>query len=196
MDSRLTEKGTVVVLERVDGAWPGVTATVVGAHDGRTTVDLGCGVAHGLDADLDVVVSAVASDQVVRQRAHAHRTGDLVELVPLEEARSVCRRLRPRCRAALPVSLVDFDHTSGPMAQQGETVDLGPGGCRVWVPDALPAGCDPTLLLTLPSGQRVVTETTVVERITVSWGFQYRLLFSAIDGDAEAALDRFARSAR
>lgn len=187
--------GSVVVLERVDGRWPGITATVVGERNGHPMVDLGLGVASGIDADLDVVVSTVGADQLWRQRAHAHRTGELVELVPDGEAQNVCRRARPRRRVSLPVALVDFDSYHGPVALYGNTVDLGPGGARVWVPEALPSGCDPTLWMTLASGARLVVEATPVERISVAWGFEYRLVFRNVDPDTDAALEDIARAA-
>lgn len=193
MGSLGAKTGSVVVLERVDGRWPGVTATVVGERNGHTMVDLGFGIAHGIDADLDVVVSTVAADQMWRQRAHAHRTGELVELVPDGEAQNVCRRTRPRRRVSVPVALVDFDSDIGPVALHGNTVDIGPGGARVWVPQALPPGSDPTLWMTVAPGTRLVVEATAVERIPLAWGFEYRLVFRYVDSATEAALEEFAR---
>lgn len=195
MGSLPAATGTVVVLERVDGMWPGVTARVVGQHDGHTMVDLGVGIAHGIDADLDVVVSAVGADHLWRQRARAHRTGELIELVPDGEIDRIQRRLRPRRRISLPVSLVDFDHGATPTTVHGQTVDLGPGGARVWVPEALPSDCDPTLILRLPDGGRLVVETTVVERILADVGFEYRLVFRGLDPDSESSLEHLARAA-
>lgn len=190
------EAGSVVVLERVDGAWPGVTATVIGEHDGLATVDLGIGLAEEMDADVDVVVSTVIAHSMWRQRAHAHKSGRFVELVLDGDAHRVARRQVPRRRINLPVCLVDLDGSDPAMATVcGNTVDIGPGGAHVWMPEAFPGGSDPTVWLTLPDGERVVVLATVLEVIDAGLGVEYRLVFRGIDDRAAAALSRLAAAA-
>lgn len=186
----------MVVLERVDGAWPGVTATVIGEHEGHATVDLGVGVAHEMDSELDVVVSTVVAHALWRQRAHARKSGRYVELALDGDAHRVARRQVPRSRITLPVCLVDLDGQDGTMTTVcGHTIDIGPGGAHVWLPEAFPGGCDPTVSLTLPDGHRVVVLATVLQVLDVEIGVEYRLVFRGVDEPAAAALNRLATAA-
>jgi hypothetical protein len=195
MSDWVAETGSVVVLERADGAWPGLTATVVGHHDGHAVVELGMDVVGELEADVDMVVLAPRPDCMWRQRAHARRRGNRLELFPQGEVERLQRRLLPRRRVELPVTLANLDGDDAQVqAVRGTTVDLGPGGARVRTVESLPAGCDPTLVVTLPTGERVVSLTSVLEAGPCPGGTEYRLVFTELADDVKYAISRWAQS--
>lgn len=183
----------MVVLERADGAWPGVTATVVGEHAGRPLVDLGVGLAQELEPELEVVVSTLGSDRVRRVRAHARKVGTLVELAAQGDAVPLGRRRLSRRSIELPVCLANLDGDDAVLTTvRGRTLDLGADGTRVLVDGPFPAGCDPTVHLTLPGGERVVALAAVVGSSPTAEGTEYSLVFEGLGDDTRELLGRLA----
>ncbi len=190
-------EGTVLLIEPA-GRSTCLTGTVVGEHDGHPIVDLGAdATSAGQIEDLEVMVSAFVPDAMWRLHAVLHRVGrsnvpSLAELWADGTPERIQRRLVPRCIVDLPVHLFDLDADEAwhpPLP--GRTVDLGAGGVRVRVAERFPAGCDPTVHLTLPDGYEVIALTSVVDIDERDDGFDYRLVFSAIAEVDRAVLSAF-----
>ena len=70
-----------------------------------------------------------------------------------------------------------------PMASSvtGHTIDLSVGGLRVETVGHLPLGADPTVVLSMPSGDPLVARTTIVYAETTHDRGEYRLVFNDLE---------------
>jgi hypothetical protein len=84
--------------------------------------------------------------------------------------------------------LSDVDSGEPPLSITGETVDLGPGGCRVRTAMPFPAASDPTVSLHLPEGDTIVAPAAVLQMQAVMGQWDYRLVFMSLDDDARRRL--------
>jgi hypothetical protein len=74
----------------------------------------------------------------------------------------------------------------------GQTIDLGPGGCRVRTQKAFAPGRDPTISIQLPDGETLVMLAQVLQMQSESGHFDYRLAFMAVEDDDKKRLEELA----
>ncbi len=125
-------------------------------------------------------------------RAHGQATrreaDDGVVDFEVHDVERVQRRGTPRARVTLPVTLSDVESGEPPLSITGETVDVGPGGCRVRTAMPFPAASDPTVSLHLPEGEAIVAPAAVLQMQAVMGQWDYRLVFMSLDDDSRRRL--------
>ena len=172
-----------------------LTGVVMLTQDGQVTIDLGAS-PDALAGGSAVLVSFFAPDALYRVKAMAHSHGDEKAVVDLDmiDVERVQRRGSPRVRTAGVAALTAFDTAGEFVVTVGETIDVGPGGCRVRMPSPFRASAAPTLSIRLADGTTVVTTVDVAEeRELVTGRFEYRLQFTTLPDDVEQRLAGLAR---
>jgi hypothetical protein len=162
---------------------------VIGNDRGPVVVSLGSSRLPFPSAD--VLASFFTPEALYRVQAEVTRreADDGVVDLEVRGVERVQRRGAPRARVTLPVTLSDLDSGEPPLSVTGETVDVGPGGCRVRTTMPFPAASDPTVSLRLPSGDVVVAPAAVLQMESVMGQWDYRLVFMALaEGDRERLL--------
>lgn len=183
--------GTTTLVEPLDPE-PGheaLTATVI--EDDRLLIDLGASPRPG--ESTDVIASFFTSDALVRVTgilvAVEERDRTLYELV-VKDIDRVQRRGTPRVEIALAASLVVPDAPGPMMSVLGRTQNVSAGGCRLTTDQRL-AGGDAVVSLDLADDSGpVVAQATVLSSEHHGSKWDYRLLFTAIDGDDRVRLER------
>jgi PilZ domain-containing protein len=175
--------GVLVLLEpttggRADGLC--LTGTVTGSAPGP---DSGLIIDLGASPELprspcDVAASFYAPDGFYRVEARAEELGDGDILVSFAADPD---RLAGRARTVMPVAIAVYDGSQF-QPTQGETLDLSASGCRVHVPDRLPAA--PTVAVGFGAANGpLVLQATMREEVHRSDGWEYRLAFEHVDDD-------------
>lgn len=186
--------GQIALIERGDDEGQRVTGVVLGASGGPIVIHLGG--SRPAVSPGEVVASFVGPDALYRMHATLSLhdgTEDTIDLIGHSVER-VQRRSATRVALRAPVVLSNFDEPApGASATfssiQGESVDMGEGGCRVRVPEPFPPGCDPTVSLELPSGRMVVALAAISQVTELPDGrFEYRLVFLQIDRADQSAI--------
>lgn len=167
-----------------------LTGVVVGGDEHRLLVDLGsCDrpPAPGVEVFARFFSPLGLYRVSATTTAHEGRS-TLVELA-VHSVERVQRRDSPRARVALRAVLSDFDSEGEPVSVVGETIDVGPGGCRLRTRKPFPPSCDPTVSLRLPDGHTVSSLAAIlqVER-NEDEDWEYRLVFMALEDDDAAHL--------
>jgi len=185
--------GQVALIE-LDGEPNCLTGVVLQTEGGPVVIDLGASPQAPADGS-HVVASFFAPDALYRVSATCtphEGQGGTIDLSVLNIER-VQRRTAPRAHAAVPVVLSDLDDPGDRTSVTGESIDVGPGGCRVRTQKRFPAGCDPTVTIHLPSGVDVVALGAVLQaHRTDEW--EYRIVFLSIDDEDRDRLSHFAES--
>jgi hypothetical protein len=130
-----------------------------------------------------VIVSIFATDALYRLSATARWAGSgRLTIQPIHDVERIQRRRWPRHPLHLDVTLLPLDGPD-PRASSvtGHTIDLSVGGLRVATRGLLPHGADPTVVLTMPSGDPLVARTTIVYAETHEGGGEYRLVFNELE---------------
>jgi hypothetical protein len=181
--------GQVTLIEPTSGADECLTGVVLEGEEGAVVVDLGA--SPSPDPGSEVVASFFTPQALYRVRATASPQGERAAVIALhvKDVERVQRRESPRARLALPVVLSDFDSSGEPVSVVGETIDVGPGGCRVLTTKPFPAGGDPTVSLQLPGGDTVVALAAILQAQAASGRWSYRLVFTGLE---EPDADRLA----
>ncbi len=181
--------GQVALIEPLDAGASRdcFTGLVLPDSEERVLVDLGAS-PRPASQECEVVASFFAPDALYRVKATASKHGhqDAVIDLAIHEIERVQRRSSPRVQLTLPAVLSNFDGPGDLISVTGETLDIGPGGCRVQTAKPFPQGCDPTVSLKLPDGKTLISlgQVLQVEGGGTSW--QYRLVFMDLeDNDAE-----------
>ena len=182
--------GQVALIEVDDESDQCLTGVVM-AGEGPVVVDLGSSPRPPLES-YEVTASFFAPDALypVRATAAAHpEQGALIDLT-VHEVERVQRRQAERARVSIPVALTAFDDPGDFVSITGQTVDLGPGGCRVRTQTLFPPGCDPTVSLRLPDGDTMVVLAQVLQATSDADAWEYRLAFMDVDdGDGKRLSD-------
>jgi hypothetical protein len=177
--------GQVTLIE-LDGREDALTGVVMSGENGAVVIDLGASPGPPT-APFEVVASFFQPDALYRVRATAEPRDDQRAVIDLRvhEVERVQRRGVPRVKASYPAAMSAFDGPGEFASVTGETVDLGPGGCRIRTTKSFPTGCDPTITLQLPGGDLVALAQIL--QVNADRGhFEYRLAFMSLeDGDAK-----------
>jgi c-di-GMP-binding flagellar brake protein YcgR len=139
-----------------------------------------------LDDGALVTVSIFAHDALYRLRGTAHyRWAGCLALRPIYEVDRIQRRLWPRFAIDVDVTLAAMEGSDADFTGvTGRTIDISVGGLQVQTEHQLRSGADPTVVLTLPDGGRLVARARVVHSDVSAGGYRYRLAFDQIeDGD-------------
>ncbi|MBW3555453.1 MAG: PilZ domain-containing protein [Actinobacteria bacterium] len=177
--------GQVALIELSTGGNECLTGVVLDDDgEGSVVVDLGAS-PRPPQPECEVVASFFAPDALYRMKAtlSPHGTRDAVIDLNVHDVERVQRRTAPRARLSIPVVLSNFDDpaaedSGGFTSVVGQSLDIGEGGCRVLVPKPFPSGCDPTVTLQLPTGDRVVALGAVLQASAApGGGYEYRLVF-------------------
>ena len=186
--------GQVALIELDDEADQCLTGVVM-TGDGPVVVDLGSSPRPAQD-QYEVTASFFAPDALYRVRATAAHHPEQEALVDLtvHEVERVQRRQAERARVSIPVALTAFDDPGEFVSVTGQTVDLGPGGCRVRTEVLFPPGCDPTVSLRLPDGDTMVVLAQVLQATADDNAWEYRLAFMDVDEIDGKRLSDLARS--
>jgi hypothetical protein len=162
---------------------------VVMADPSRVVIDLGASPRPAMGS-YEVEASFFAADALYRLSATAKAVSASDGVVELEVhgVERVQRRSEPRLQLSLPMALASFDDPGEFLSIRGETLDLAPGGCRVVTEKEFPASVDPTISITMPDGAPVVALARILDRTHDDGGWQYRLVFAAIDDEDRARL--------
>lgn len=178
--------GQVALLEFADA--PDMVGVVIASDPGPVVVSLGS--SRLALPRAPVLASFFTPEALYRVQAEATRreTGEGVVELDVRGVERVQRRGAPRIRIALPATLQDPDSGEPPLRVLGETVDVGPGGCRLRTTMPFPEGSDPTVGLRLPAGDTIVLHAAVLQREEVMGHWEYRLVFMSVDPDARARL--------
>lgn len=185
--------GQVALIEPEDTPSDCLTGIVISNGD-AVVIDLG-GAPRVLAPKAEVTASFFAPDALYRMRATAipHDGQQAVVDLDVHDIERVQRRGVPRAKVNLHAVMSCFDaEGQGFTSSVGETLDIGPGGCRVQTKDRFPAGCDPTLTLHMPNGETVSLLAAVLEVKDDNGAWEYRLVF--VEGD-DADVDRLAELA-
>lgn len=168
-----------------------LTGLVRGSDGPRVTLDLGAS-ARLNTRSIDCTASFFDPDALYRVEGRLERRaeGTLAELVATSIER-VQRRSVQRIRCCVPCTLGAFDDGDDSTIL-GETIDLGPGGCRVSTTKPFPRELDPTISLQFPNGESIITLARILEATIATDHWEYRLVFADLD-DQEA--ERIARLA-
>ena len=181
----------LIEIDGVDGLLTGVVIDEEGDSQ-PVVVDLGAS-PRPPSAECEVVVSFFAPDALYRVTATAvpHRgASDAVIDLRVHDVERVQRRQAPRASHELHAVLSNFDDPGALVSVVGETVDLGEGGCRIRTERPFPAGCDPTVTLSLPDGTDVVVLGAVLQSVAVDGVYEYRIVFLDIEDDDRSRLAR------
>jgi hypothetical protein len=150
---------------------------VVLPDEHRLLVDLGAS-PRPPSSPCEVVASFFTPDALYRLAAKIVTIDDgLVEL-EVHATERVQRRSTVRHRVAVPVSLAAFDGPGEFRTVVGETIDVGPGGCRVTTRSPFPAGVDPTVSIRVPGGEPVVALARILQSEVAPDHCEYRLVFA------------------
>jgi hypothetical protein len=166
-----------------------LTGVVMKGEQGAVAVNIGA--SAGPPSPREVLVSFFSPDALYRVRATATPRGNQEAIVDLmvHEVERVQRRASERVRTALAAALTAFDDQGGFACVVGETVDVGPGGCRVRARQRFPEGLEPTVSLRLPDGGTAVVPGRLLEAEPDGDRFSHRVAFAAV---AEADRTRLA----
>ncbi len=186
--------GQVALIEMSGGGNECLTGVVIEAEGAPVVIDLGASPRPGTsdgNGECEVIASFFAPDALYRMTAtlSPHDGGpDKVIDLRVRDIERVQRRTAPRVRLSVPVIMSNFDDPASigdPGAFSslvGESIDIGEGGCRALMPKPFPSGCDPTVTLQLPNGERVVALAAVLQaHATTDGRFEYRLVFLELD---------------
>jgi len=179
--------GQVALLEFAGTA--DMIGVVIGNDRGPVVVSLGP--SRLPFSGADVTASFFTPEALYRVRGECTRrqADDGVVDLEVRDVERVQRRGAPRARVTLPVTLSDLDSGEPPLSVQGETVDVGPGGCRVRTTMPFPVASDPMVTLQLPAGDTVVAPAAVLQMESVMGRWEYRLVFMALaDEDRQRLL--------
>jgi hypothetical protein len=159
-----------------------LTGTVVVDADQEWGIELQSPPTELADGAL-VTVSIFSHDGLYRLRGTAHyRWAGFLALRPIYEVDRVQRRLWPRLAIELDVTLAAMEGSDADFTGvQGRTIDISVGGLQVQTVHRLRPGADPTVMLTLPDGARLIARTRVVQGGATDGGYRYRLAFDQID---------------
>ncbi len=159
-----------------------LTGVVVVDADNEWGIEL-----HGPPAELAdgalVTVSIFAHDALYRLRGTAHyRWAGYLALRPVYEVDRIQRRLWPRFPMDVEVTLAAMEGSDADFTGvTGRTIDISVGGLQVLTEQRLRPGADPTVMLTLPDGGRLVARARVVHSDSSALGYRYRLAFDQIE---------------
>jgi c-di-GMP-binding flagellar brake protein YcgR len=179
---------TALVEFSLGGAMKGpaaLTGAVVVDSDDEWGIELHSPPTELADGAL-VTVSIFAHDALYRLRGTAHyRWAGYLALRPVYEVVRIQRRLWPRVAMVVDVTLAAMEGSDADFTGvTGRTIDISVGGLQVHTARQLRPGADPTVMLTLPGGARLVARARVVHSDRRPGGYQYRLAFDQIeDGD-------------
>lgn len=172
-----------------------VTGIVVGGDEERLLVDVGSSErppAPGTEV-LARFFTPLGLYQVTATAAAHEGRSTRIELA-VHSVERVQRRDAPRARVALRAVLSDFDSEGEPVSVVGETIDVGPGGCRLRTQKPFPPSCDPTVSLQLPDGHTVSSLAAILQVEHTGQAWEYRLVFMAVEDDDVAHLAALARN--
>ncbi|HUS62500.1 MAG TPA: PilZ domain-containing protein [Acidimicrobiales bacterium] len=167
-----------------------LTGRVIDSNAGSTvTLDLGASSRMQMRS-LDCIVSFFDPDALYRVGGRLNRRseGTLADLMANAIER-VQRRSVQRVRCCIPCTLGAYDDGDDSCVL-GETIDLGPGGCRVSTNKPFPRELDPTVCLQFPNGESIITLARILEATIATDHWEYRLVFADLD---EHEADRIAR---
>lgn len=176
--------GQVTLIEGSGDDEECLTGIVVGGDETTLLVDLGScerPPASGSEV-LARFFTPLGLYRVTATASTGKERSTLVELA-VRSVERVQRREAPRARVALRAVLSDFDSAGEPVSVVGETVDVGPGGCRVRTQKPFPPSCDPTVSLQLPDGHTVSALAAIVQVERTEGNWEYRLVFMSVDDD-------------
>ena len=143
--------------------------------------------------ECEVVASFFAPDALYRVSAvavpHNGGTAAVIDL-RVRDVERVQRRQAPRARQNMHAVLSNFDDPGALVSVVGETIDVSEGGCRIRTARMFPSGCDPTVTITLPGGENVVTLGAILQSIADSEGYEYRIVFLELEDDDRSRLAR------
>ena len=187
--------GQVALIELEDESDQCLTGVVM-TGDGPVVVDLGSSPRPSVES-YKVTASFFAPDALYRVKATAARHADQDALIDLtvHEVERVQRRQAERARVSIPVAMTAFDDPGDFVSVTGQTVDLGPGGCRVRTETLFPPGCDPTVSVRLPDGDTMVVLAQVLQATADEDAWEYRLAFMEVDEGDGKRLSDLARTA-
>ena len=168
-----------------DGASRDCLTGVVLPDERRLLVDLGASPCPP-SSPCDVVASFFTPDALYRLAASAMTIADGLLELDVRATERVQRRRTVRHRVSLPVSLAAFDGPGEFRTVTGETIDVGPGGCRVRTRTPFPSGVDPTVSIRVPGGNPVVALARILQAEVGPDRCEYRLVFADLaPADAE-----------
>lgn len=185
--------GQVALIEPEDRPSDCLTGIVI-ANSDSVVIDLGAA-PRSLAPKQEVTASFFAPDALYRMRATAkpHDGQQAVVDLDVHDIERVQRRGVPRAKITLHAVMSCFDSEGeGLISCVGETLDVGPGGCRVLTPDRFPGGCDPTVTLHMPNGDTLSLLAAVLEVKDDDGKWEYRLVF--VEGD-DVDVDRLSELA-
>ncbi|MFP5328127.1 MAG: PilZ domain-containing protein [Acidimicrobiia bacterium] len=185
--------GQVALIEPEDRPSDCLTGIVIASAD-SVVIDLGAA-PRSLAPQEEVTASFFAPDALYRIRATAqpHDGQQAVVDLDVHDIERVQRRGVPRARVTLHAVMSCFDSEGeGFVSCVGETLDVGPGGCRLLTSERFPSGCDPTVTLHLANGDALSLLAAVLEVKHEDRMWEYRLVF--VEGD-DADVDRLAELA-
>jgi hypothetical protein len=136
-----------------------------------------------LDDGALVTLSIFAHDALYRLRGTAHyRWAGYLALRPVYEVECIQRRMWPRFAMDVDVTLAAMEGSDADFTGvTGRTIDISVGGLQVQTTHQLRPGADPTVMLTLPDGGRLVARARVVHSDASVGGYRYRLAFDQIE---------------
>ena len=111
-----------------------------------------------------------------------YRWAGYLALRPVYEVDRIQRRLWPRFPMVVDVTLAAMEGSDADFTGvTGRTIDISVGGLQVQMEHPLRLGADPTVMLTLPDGARLVAGARVVHSDAIAGGYRYRLAFNQIE---------------
>jgi hypothetical protein len=166
-----------LALVEVAGADP--CAGIVTAAGGATvTIDLTGGEAP---ADGDLSVSFIASDALYRAHPSAVRRQSARSLeVVVADVERIQRRRVPRVRIQYPITVT----VESGEAIRGETLDIGPGGCRFTSSHHIGEAQTVELVIDVLEGPAIAAQGRLLETRDDAGNYEYRVAFSRIDDEA------------
>ena len=181
---------TTTLVEPLDPepGYEALTATVL--DDDRLLLDLGA--SPKPPTPIDVVANFFTPNALLRA------TGVLVALedeettvfeLVVKDVEHIQRRHAKRKFVELKASMVVADGPGPMISVVGLTQDVSAGGCRV-VADQPLGGTKPVITLEVPGAPPVVAQATVLSRLHSGDVWDYRLMFTAIDEEDRARLER------
>ena len=169
-----------------------LTGLVLGSDKGSTiTLDLGASPRMASDV-MPCTASFFDPEALYRVQGRLERrpASSIAELFASSIER-VQRRSVQRVRCCIPCTLGAFDDGDDSTVL-GETIDLGPGGCRVSTTKPFPRELDPTVSLRFPNGESVITLARILEATIASDHWEYRLVFADLDDQEAGRIARLA----
>jgi len=186
--------GQVALIEvaGLDECFTGVVMEPDDTAETPVVIDLGASPRPPGDR-CEVVASFFAPDALYRVSATAvPHDGGAAAVIDLQvrDVERVQRRQAPRARQSLHVVLSNFDDPGALVSIVGETVDVSEGGCRVRTDRSFPHGCDPTVTLTLPTGEDLVMLGAILQSTVEAGSYEYRIVFLEVEEDDRSRLAR------